>query len=141
MKKYILAFLFLCCATIGFAQCISIEYTYDLAGNRISRTKIDLTTSCSRKGTADTATEQISENKRMVLFPNPVQELLNIHLLGDWKNEQSSLWLYDLAGKQILMKQNLNSQNEIPFASLPIGMYIVKVFIDNKYYEYKVVKN
>lgn len=135
-----LTFLLALIASTTFAQCISTEFEYDPAGNRIKRTRVDLTASCSRKGVADTATEKISETKRMVLFPNPVAEMLNIHLVGDWKNEESKLWIYDLAGKEVYTKKQLDIENQLPFAQMPIGAYIVKVWIDNKYYEYKVIK-
>lgn len=139
--KLIVFVLFTVMGTVYAQTCVKLVYSYDASGNRISRTQINVSgADCVRKGIADSASEQISEDRKVVLFPNPVQELLNIHLVGNWKNEKSQLWLYDAAGKLVSKRSNLDIENQLFFHEMPVGVYVLKLLIDGKMYEYKIAR-
>lgn len=136
MKIFIL-FLLFSTAAVAQTNCNAIEYTYDAAGNRTRRRVI--TINC-RIGLPDTATTVLDENKKIILYPNPVQEILNIDLEGDWKEETKQLLVYDLGGKLIEKRDNMDIQNQVQFMQMPIGAYIVKIITEKKQYEFKIIK-
>jgi hypothetical protein len=68
-----------------------------------------------------------SVNPKLVVFPNPADQNLNIRL--DLKNQQATLNLYDLNGRRILSKTcSGNSQIEsLSAASLANGIYSLQI--------------
>lgn len=80
-----------------------------------------------------------SESLSVNVFPNPASNLLII----DTENISNSLSyrIYDLTGKTLLNKYNLNSSNriEINTSSLENGVYILKLQLNNKLYSKKFI--
>lgn len=68
------------------------------------------------------------------LYPNPVEDILNITL-----NDVRNIVIYDLLGKMMLSETNPDSK--INVSSLPQGIYIVKIITDNDYHTEKFIKN
>jgi hypothetical protein len=68
------------------------------------------------------------------LYPNPVEDILNITL-----NDVRNIEIYDLLGKMMLSETNPDSK--INVSSLPQGIYIVKIITDNDYHTEKFIKN
>lgn len=124
-----------------FAQpCIKIQYTYDETGNRITHNYINVNDCNLRKSTDSIA--NINENIKVVLYPNPVQEALRISVIGSIKKDsQIQLILFDMNGKQIEKNNNLTGEYEMQFSLRPIGTYLVNIMIDNKTFQYKIIKN
>jgi hypothetical protein len=66
---------------------------------------------------------KLEDEKRLVIFPNPVGNYLKMSLEGDF-----SLSIYDMQGKQVLQKKLKNYQSEaIEVNQLKTGLYILKV--------------
>jgi hypothetical protein len=75
------------------------------------------------------------------LFPNPAHDMLTI------KNvfTNATIYLYDLNGKQVLVKKlaanNSNSSGaSIALSGLPNGVYMIKLYADGKIIQGSVVK-
>jgi hypothetical protein len=69
-----------------------------------------------------------NNNSTLTLYPNPVNNLLNI--IGLENN--SAINIYDLTGKLVISKNNLTSTtNSISTESLKAGVYFVSVSSDN----------
>lgn len=68
------------------------------------------------------------------LYPNPVEDILNITL-----NDVRNIEIYDLLGKMMLSETNPDSK--INVSLLPQGIYIVKIITDNDYHTEKFIKN
>ena len=58
------------------------------------------------------------------LFPNPVNEILNIYL----EHETFTIEIYDIIGKKIFEAENLNSINVKHFEE---GIYLLKISSGN----------
>lgn len=69
-----------------------------------------------------------TENQKLILWPNPVSEILNIEISG--KTEVNDLRIIDIAGKTVL-KPTINPNAEVSFSvpvnSLKPGFYTVVV--------------
>ncbi|WP_461790445.1 CBM96 family carbohydrate-binding protein [Pedobacter sp.] len=66
---------------------------------------------------------KLENEKRLVVFPNPVGNYLKVDFEGDF-----NLSIYDMQGKKVLDKQVRNYQTEpIDVTNLKTGLYILKV--------------
>ncbi|MGC4130469.1 MAG: T9SS type A sorting domain-containing protein [Bergeyella sp.] len=87
------------------------------------------------------ATDDVSaEKKEILLYPNPVQDLLYVDF-GKEAAGNSSYQLFDAQGK--LVKQgNLNQKkNELDMRTLPQSIYIIKIVEDDKNVKtFKIIK-
>ncbi len=67
---------------------------------------------------------ELAENNKINLFPNPAEEVLNIRNIPD----NSAITLYDATGRIVAVKnENLNSFVQIPVQNLSSGLYFIKV--------------
>ncbi|AZB33452.1 T9SS type A sorting domain-containing protein [Chryseobacterium bernardetii] len=75
---------------------------------------------------------------KTVIFPNPTKGMIKIRTT--FKIEE--LYIYDLAGKIIMRKENLEEgKNTIDMTSYPQGIYWVRVRANNNWETFKVIKN
>lgn len=61
------------------------------------------------------------------LYPNPTTNSFVINC-----ENNSTIKLYDVTGKEVLMQNNANGKTEINISQLPKGIYSIKVFSDDK---------
>ncbi|SDI59199.1 conserved repeat domain-containing protein/Por secretion system C-terminal sorting domain-containing protein [Chryseobacterium taeanense] len=81
------------------------------------------------------ASEINKENKTISIYPNPVQEVLNIKS----KNEITKAEIFDAAGR-ILISTHVKG-NSINVSELVKGNYIIKLFTKDKTFTQKFIKN
>ncbi|MBP2616722.1 T9SS type A sorting domain-containing protein [Chryseobacterium jejuense] len=75
---------------------------------------------------------------KTVIFPNPTKGMIKIRTT----NKIEELYIYDLAGKIIMRKENLEEgKNTIDMTSHPQGIYLVRVRTNNNWETFKVIKN
>ena len=67
-----------------------------------------------------------SSKKVLSVYPNPVQDKLNINLTG--YEGASEIKLYDINGKQVAAQRTAQINSQIDISKLAKGMYLVKVF-------------
>ena len=117
-----------------------ILFSYDAAGNQISRT---LCLTCASKNIKDNPKEitalteedlqKFSPEDVISYYPNPVKEELYLkwELIQD--NFVSSIHVYGLNGQMLQSYSNLNRTNNqnIPFQSYPSGVYAVVLYYSN----------
>jgi hypothetical protein len=77
----------------------------------------------------------INEN-HLNLYPNPVQNVLNINLSG----KTEVLQVFDISGKYLLQKQITENNTSLDVSYLENGIYVVRVMCDNKIFAGKFVK-
>jgi hypothetical protein len=81
------------------------------------------------------ALETNKENSTVSIYPNPVQEVLNIQS----KNEITKAEIFDAAGR-ILISTHVKG-NSINVSELVKGNYIIKLFTKDKTFTQKFIKN
>ncbi|WP_347219022.1 T9SS type A sorting domain-containing protein [Chryseobacterium sp.] len=85
----------------------------------------------------ETEIERQTDTKT-VIFPNPTKGMIKIRTA----NKIEELYIYDLAGKIIQRKENLEEgKNTIDMTSYPQGIYLIRVRINNNWETFKVIKN
>ena len=129
----------------------SIGYTYDANGNRVSRELIveqlksatTLAGSTSKKDVIDPLQkpEDITEAPEVHVYPNPTKGILKVEIKNLSPGSSREMTIYDLAGRRVLVKENFENYSECDLNSLKDGIYILRIKIDEKTLDWKVIKN
>lgn len=72
----------------------------------------------------------------IILYPNPVTDELNVYNNSDSAIE--NIEVYNMLGEKILSE--INTDNKFDISSLPSGIYLVKVILENEILTTKVIK-
>jgi hypothetical protein len=157
MKKPILFLLFaiplLCMAKNNLTR----YYEYDDAGNRILRKTLILP-SLSPPAPPDslpqpeellpptayrspqTYTETLAQVE-MKIYPNPTTENVTLEITNMENLSTGNFKLYSLPGQLLQEHPVHSSSTAISLAGLPTGTYILKVYINNRTEDWKIIKN
>jgi hypothetical protein len=86
------------------------------------------------------ATSELNNsNESVTVYPNPVEQMLNINLNGLTGN--SEINLYNLNGVRIMSKKTNQSAIQFDLSKLSSGVYMIKVLNGNKTVSrHKIVK-
>lgn len=76
-----------------------------------------------------------------LIYPNPNKGLLNIEISNMPSNSVNEMRLYDLSGMEIASKRNFDSKSEIDISQFKDGIYILRIKINDKVFDWKVIKN
>ncbi|RLD79176.1 MAG: hypothetical protein DRJ15_09985, partial [Bacteroidetes bacterium] len=77
------------------------------------------------------------EEDEMNIYPNPVQDRLNIAIPGA---EEIQVYIYSITGQLMYEGREVYVQESINVSHLEKGLYIVKVISDGKIYTSKLIK-
>lgn len=145
MKQNIWLFLFFvtpCFYLPAQAQETTMHYTYDNAGNRISRMQVSMRsfTPFSQETDEERILDEFVKTKVNV-YPNPVQSDLSVAISdlpdgGSWK-----LLLFDMSGKLVCQRTYDSMQITLPMSALQSGEYIVKLIFNQSQSVWKIIKN
>lgn len=153
-KTAYLLFIFFTISLIAKSQ-VTIEYSYDNAGNRISRQVIYMKTDSlinedSLKMVAYghfqedlSGTSQYNQpagELSIHVFPNPVLGVLYVKLQGYQEDRPVQIQLWDARGRQIVNKEARKPVTKLDMAGFAGGIYILRVVNSNITREWKIVK-
>lgn len=79
--------------------------------------------------------DDFTNDNKLLIYPNPGNGNFNI----DFNGSASSLEVYDVMGKNVFSKNNITNKTAIDLSSQPKGIYFVKITIDNKNYNKKII--
>ena len=132
------------------------SYEYDAAGNRTVRKVINLTpplapppppenpTYAEEPVTPEDYTTYFVEKVAQVeikIYPNPTSEKITLEIANMESLQAGVFKLFSLNG-QFLQEQQVRSATTIvSLAGLPAGIYILKVQINDRMEDWKVIKN
>jgi len=130
------------------------EYDYDAAGNRILRKTITVNLAPpapqdSIQVTSDelhvTNPEQFFVEEvaqvEIKIYPNPTTERVTMEISA-WENLQTGVFtLYSLSGQLLQEQPVYSATTTVSLANLPKGAYILKVQINNRVEDWKIIKN
>jgi hypothetical protein len=117
-----------------------VTYSYDAAGNRISRTIVigELRADVSEEQEITTYSEILSE-LLIKIYPNPTTGLIRIEIQNLPVDETANITLYELSGKLIISKQTSVS-TEIDITGQPAGIYLLKIVAGKEQTKWKIIK-
>lgn len=143
MKKYLPILCLTLLPTASHAQRI-IEYTYDGAGNRVSRQAY----TSGRQAEDSWQTAPSEERMAASLFhdlsvkvcPNPTEGPLKVCLSGLKATDRCSLALYTPLGELILEEEANSDAVNIDLSHRPPGVYLLGISLNNETNTWKIVK-
>ena len=116
-----------------------IKYTYDYAGNRITR-EIIYYEGAAKSESAIPEEEPVIEHGLNV-YPNPASHSLYISLNEEVLVEnQKMIVVFDNLGKVVYQTRSLSVLNQIDVSSWMVGTYILKLIYGQQHKEWIVVK-
>ncbi len=154
MKRIILISIFLSVIASAYSQ-NSIEYLYDIHGNRTARFVISVKLDSAEFNKADStfyvkqeiATDDNTkieltnslDNTKINIYPNPAEDILNINIVSDANTAVNKVYIYSVSG-QLLFEQVGKNNFQLNISSLTPGIYIVKTNANNIIYNQKIIK-
>lgn len=138
----VILFLFAILASIDAYAQNRIVYTYDNAGNRLTRQKeIVIQTRGVSDGEEEPSIyeEEIVETK-ITIYPNPTKGMLRVDISGVERFENAQISLYSLTGNLLQQWADASQSNAIDLSSQAQGMYILQIAIDGKVSNWKIIK-
>jgi len=155
MNKKFTLFLVLAIPLFCMAQTsLPRVYEYDAAGNRIVRKTVRLmesppappedslqVTSAELQVTSNEYFVEKLAQVEMKIYPNPATEKITLEISNFEKLQTGVFKLYNLNG-QLLQECPVHSvSTEVSLSGLASGTYILKVFMNDKTEEWKIIKN
>jgi hypothetical protein len=146
MKKKIftlvLTLCLVCVTSVTFAQ--NISFVYDDAGNCTLKYKTVVLSSHAKKNVTDTLstepqTDMIGE-RQVIIYPNPTQGALKIEIKGELPKNPAQFFITDMNGRVIARQETSEPLYSYDMTSFPAGIYLLRVVIDGKPKEWKIVK-
>ena len=163
MKKQLLCFLCLCLPLYCMAQnTLARQYEYDAAGNRILR-KVFISKPPEQivPLPGDTITTELLEPNNPIanptpqtidyyveylahveikIYPNPATEKITLEI-SQWETLQTGIFkLYSLTGQLLQERPVHSATTEVSLAGLASGAYILKVQINDRIEDWKIIK-
>ena len=137
------AYIYLNELSIYDAEYRSIVFDYDDAGNRIRRY---FSIQSLKSGAINQQKEETEgtldwDKLGITLYPNPTHGQLLLEFKNYPENTQLKAGLYNISGQQLLLEDLQSNPSEIDIRNFPAGTYILKIWVDNEYKIYQVVKN
>lgn len=89
-------------------------------------------------GTATISEEQIIVNNRINVYPNPVSKIVTINIsdiIG-----QADIRVFDMYGRMVVQKNTKQSSTRLDVSSFTAGVYLIKVKMNGKESNLKIVK-
>jgi len=142
--KHTILILFLILLSVKGFSIMKIAYRYDAAGNRISRQYVvDLrSASVVKSENPDTIAikNQLGEPE-ITVYPNPTKGALSVKISGSSEEQKIDMKLYSPQGALLKNIIKTSETTPIDMSSYPSGWYILRVIIDKKPVEFKIIKD
>ena len=138
---YLILFFLFSFSIAGMAQ-NKVAYTYDMAGNRLSRKLVVLNNPNYAKKNMDEpapVVEQLGERK-ITVYPNPTKGNLAVEITGGDGKDELRIILFSAQGVQLQNSQAITGINPMEMSTYSPGWYIMRVKAGDKTTEFKIVK-
>lgn len=76
-------------------------------------------------------------DSKVTIYPNPTKGIINIKS----RKPIDELFVYDLAGKIIMRKENITDNKVIDISSYPQSIYLLRMRFNNSWETFKIIKN
>ena len=150
MKNTIITIFVILIGTINGMSQNNINFAYDSAGNRVSRT---INLSSTKSGISGGGTESFAieeeENyftesiaqKEIKIYPNPTRGQLRVAILGcEDLDNNSSIQVFNTGGKLLYKSDTPSQTNDINLSDKPAGLYLMIITIAGERSTWKIIK-
>ena len=147
MKQFILLTTIILSVQLIQAQS-HVTYTYDDAGNRLTRQTLILKSPDKDDNNKDKNNDDYKTNEinnifgegNIVIAPNPTAGALYISFNNIELAENTVISLYDISGRTVLRQKVKSNREKLDLTNNPAGTYILIIVSGNDKIEYSVIK-
>lgn len=133
----------------------TVYYKYDLVGNRdlrttvlsVSNSHVSKTTkidSTDLAATDDGQTlkkyEEALGSCQVQIFPNPTVGNVHVEIQSENANLTPAMYLYSIQGTLLINKEHATMAEDFDLTKYSTGIYIMRIVVDGKVSEWKIVK-
>lgn len=121
----------------------TIKFEYDEAGNRTLRYKTVTLTQAKKDITDTVATQPQKEmmgTREVLIYPNPTRGALRIEIKGPQPETAMRFILTDMSGHVLATNQTTSFNYMYDMTSYPAAIYFLRIEIDGKRRDWKIVK-
>ena len=127
----------------SYAQTFQIQYDYDVAGNRISRTVITLNP-INNKVFEDSTYNEMQENTlanlQVRIYPNPTYGLIKVEIENLPLTCNGSIIVLDVNARALFQNDNIQSNMLVDFTPYAPGNYSMILIINGKKKEWGIIR-
>jgi len=120
-----------------------ISYTYDSAGNRISRqyvVELRSATVPKAEGIDSTSVETFLDDLSVSVYPNPTKGALAVKVTNVPKDKKVLMKLYSPQGVQLQSIDIIEGTTPINMSTYSSGWYLLRVSTGEKALDFKIIK-
>ncbi len=120
-----------------------VGYSYDAAGNRISRTII-LTRNMAKKQARtvkDKEYTDILSLRNITISPNPTKGMVKVAVTGLKDSDSCTMSVYTLKGQTIKTLPVTNETTTVDLGGQPDGIYLLTITLNGEKTSWKIIKN
>lgn len=92
------------------------------------------------RGGAMPRMSQLNDSSETKVYPNPATDIVNINLKSNYKNNKVSVTIFDILGRQILIRELTDLTEQINITNIPSGNYILKIISNSESETFKISK-
>lgn len=139
-------YLLLCLALLPLVSSAqgAIGYSYDAAGNRVKREIVMPVPKAMSKQQAFAVDGQpftdMLRSHTVKIYPNPTEGALQVRISGLTVTEKCSLGVYTAQGARILTEDVKTDHVDIDISNRPVGIYLLRITINNQSTTWKIIK-
>lgn len=125
-----------------------VQYTYDKAGNRLSRTIFMLrsaTVAGHEEEKEETNPQEIVYSDKIAqsnirIYPNPTKGILKVEIIRMEEEKPVTIQLYNMAGQLLIEKPDVIFSTDIDISNRPAGTYLLKIVSGDNVVTWKIIK-
>jgi len=131
-------------ATISEAQ-TKVGFSYDVISNRVKREIIRKSSVANKFSNSISASsiKPVSERidgMEITIYPNPTLGQLSVEITCMPQNTSGEITIYNMEGKLMQHQKKLETLNQLDLSTCLAGIYILRIKIEKKVSEWKIVK-
>lgn len=145
MKTRIITVLLLSIAAVaGVAQTRNVQFSYDLAGNRISRAIVLPAAAQGRRALSDSIKTEVFTDVfaeyHLHVYPNPTHGELKIDLRGFPEGANYHLFIASMSGQVIISRNMAENPTVADLTECPAGIYIMRIQYKDYKKDFKIIR-
>ncbi|HCO67338.1 MAG TPA: hypothetical protein DIT04_06240 [Dysgonomonas sp.] len=118
----------------------TIEFVYDLSGNRIERKLIIMEARTAEKAIQkEIFTDKVADHS-IKIYPNPTEGQLSIEISGTPDSNSGNLSIYNMRGQLVTKRSISQFRTDLDISSQPSGTYIFHININGEISTWKIIK-
>lgn len=122
----------------------TVSYTYDAAGNRITRqillSQRQVPEDSLRLEKSKEVHTDVIAKKNVHIYPNPTQGVVKVEVIGLEKSERCQMAIYTSSGQQIASIRATSTASEFDLSSQPNGIYLLHISVSGSESTWKIIK-